>query len=477
MDMDPDIANWLLEFLLRQPLEDQTAKSVLDALPAPSDDDPKLKKIILLKELESDLSLNSVSTTTLELLELLEEAEFLLGNETVSNAMKQAYCAAAVECTVEILKSEGEGKRFKFFEAVRVLWKGKIAKMGKNVEKGGLGSEALWEWKDEIEAALWDDVVSERILKKSEEVNGVETVNAYIREERERMGPSFIEVVAERLGSDELLQGILGVTGKAAPPSGAGGSRNAGNGINKGKFNIREKHLGLRCSRGLASGNSRGTKIVDPDETTNVPSPKKYKLPSSPEVRKARESLETSSLNLQAVVKDPLPDALNIAQAIASEARNNEPQQPAEEARNNEPKQPEPAEDNHASAAGVAQAPVGNTSNAPKPSLMERNSTARSFEWDESIDGSHEDRAFRGKSRLPSPSRINTSPLKLYQMLDLKKRRTPRKWSLQEEDTLRTEVDKHGKGQWKLILSLNRDTFEGRTEVDLKDKWRNMSRY
>ncbi|KAL8516443.1 hypothetical protein ACS0TY_014921 [Phlomoides rotata] len=470
MGTDPDIANWVLEFLLRQPLEDQTLKSILRALPPPHDK-PNLKKSVLLKKLESDLLLNSVSITTLELLEQLEETEFLLGNETVSDIMKQAYCAAAVECTVKNLKAEDEGKRFNFFETVRILWKGKIAKMKINVEKGGLGSEALWEWKDEIEAALWDDDATERIVKKSEEINGVEAVNAYIREERQKRGPSFLELVAERMRSDEILQGILGVdgidrvAGKEAPPSGdngfAGGS-NAGKEINKGKIKLREKHLALRRSRGLASGKSRGTKIVDPNETTNEPAHKKYKVPSSAEVHKAREALELSSLDLQAVVKDPLPDAVKIAQAISSEARNNEPQQPAE--------------DNHASAAGVAQAPGGNTSNAPRPSLMERNSTAHTWGWDESIDGSQEDRACRGMAPLPSPSRRNTSPLNHYQILDLKKRRKPRKWSLQEEDTLRTAVDSYGKGQWKLILSLNRAIFEGRTEVDLKDKWRNMTR-
>ncbi|KAL7187270.1 hypothetical protein ACSBR1_037352 [Camellia fascicularis] len=33
-----------------------------------------------------------------------------------------------------------------------------------------------------------------------------------------------------------------------------------------------------------------------------------------------------------------------------------------------------------------------------------------------------------------------------------------------------------GIGNWKLILNSCRDIFEERTEVDLKDKWRNMIR-
>lgn len=243
MDIDPDIQNWVLEFLLRQSLDDQTLKTLLRALPPPNDN-PNLKKIILLKKLEYDISRNSVSVVTLELLEQLEETEFILGNVSVSDTMKQAYCAVAVECTVNKLKA-GDGevgdKRFNFFEEARRVWKGKIARMKNNVEKGGLGSEALWAWKEEIEAAVWDDDACKSMVKKSEGINGFEAVNAYIREEREKMGPSFLELVAEVVKGDEILQGIMGVdgidrpAGKEAPPSCvnvvAGGSN-----VSKGKL-------------------------------------------------------------------------------------------------------------------------------------------------------------------------------------------------------------------------------------------------
>ncbi|KAL7187271.1 hypothetical protein ACSBR1_037353 [Camellia fascicularis] len=37
-------------------------------------------------------------------------------------------------------------------------------------------------------------------------------------------------------------------------------------------------------------------------------------------------------------------------------------------------------------------------------------------------------------------------------------------------------IFRSGIGNWKLILNSYRDIFEQRTEVDLKDKWRNMIR-
>lgn len=70
------------------------------------------------------------------------------------------------------------------------------------------------------------------------------------------------------------------------------------------------------------------------------------------------------------------------------------------------------------------------------------------MQWDESIDGSPEGPACGGMIQLPSPRLINTSPLNRYEIKNLKKRRKGRKWSLLEEDTLRSGVEKY-------VLSLN----------------------
>jgi len=58
-----------------------------------------------------------------------------------------------------------------------------------------------------------------------------------------------------------------------------------------------------------------------------------------------------------------------------------------------------------------------------------------------------------------------------------KTRRPKKKWSEEEVDTLKREVQKYGKGRWKMILQKNVEVFQGRTEVDLKDKWRNLEKY
>ncbi|CAK7323529.1 unnamed protein product, partial [Dovyalis caffra] len=103
--------------------------------------------------------------------------------------------------------------------------------------------------------------------------------------------------------------------------------------------------------------------------------------------------------------------------------------------------------------------------NVSKPSLMERNATARTFEWDDSIDDSPE--GTRGQMKrfhLDSPKRKAVSPLKKHELARFIKRRKPKKWSLEEEDALREAVKKYGKGNWKLIWNSRRDVFQERTE-------------
>ncbi|GFP80529.1 hypothetical protein PHJA_000196300 [Phtheirospermum japonicum] len=432
MDIDPDIANWVLEFLLQQPLEDRILNSLLRALPLPNNN-AHLKKILLLRKIESEVSFCSISESILELLEQLEELEFQQGCETVSDAMKRAYCAVAVDCTVKLLLNNGDDNRkFKFFEAVKRVWRGRIGRMEKMVEKGGLGSDELSRWKDEIEAAVWEDSVCDGVVKKSEKVNAIEALKAYMKEEREKMGPSFLELVAERVKSDEDMQGVLGmgsgdrvVAGnKESPSCCVGDVSNVGNDTQKKKIKLRDKLVGLRRSRGLA--NCRGAKIFNSDETTttNGPSFGNYNVSSSAEINRVREALGSSASELHAAVKDPLPDALRFAEGISDVSRKENQR---------------PVEDNHVEpnlfvvdGAGVVQV-----------ILLYCNFVDFCLQWDESIDGSQDDPASRGRLLLPSPRTCNVSPLARYKVKNLKRRRKGRKWSLVEEDTLRAGVQKY----------------------------------
>ncbi|XP_057742292.1 uncharacterized protein LOC130960826 [Arachis stenosperma] len=81
------------------------------------------------------------------------------------------------------------------------------------------------------------------------------------------------------------------------------------------------------------------------------------------------------------------------------------------------------------------------------------------------------------KFHLPSPKKWKISPLRKYEPRDIIIRRKKKRWSEFEEITLRAAVNQYGEGNWKLILSTHMDVFEERTDVDLKDKWRNLKHH
>lgn len=215
MDFDPDIGNWLIEFYLRQPLDQVTLNSLLEALPF-SSDNPRFQKLVLLKKLEFEVSRQPVSENALELMERLAEVG------TVSDALRRAYCVAAVDCTLRRVKGgrDAAGRNFECFDMVKRLWRGRIGRMEKNEAEGGLVSEQLREWKDMVEAAVWDESACDCVFKKFEGVSAAEAVKVYVREERAEMGPSFLELVAEKVKTDQGLQKIMGVDGTHQAASG-----------------------------------------------------------------------------------------------------------------------------------------------------------------------------------------------------------------------------------------------------------------
>ncbi|KAG4177916.1 hypothetical protein ERO13_A10G008200v2 [Gossypium hirsutum] len=111
-----------------------------------------------------------------------------------------------------------------------------------------------------------------------------------------------------------------------------------------------------------------------------------------------------------------------------------------------------------------------------KRSIMERNDTAHTSEWEDSIDGS--DGGTSGCSNrctLPSPKTNHVSPLKESEPQKQKNRRKTNWWTLEEEQALIKGYRVYGP-QWKLIRESYWDILKKRTQVDLKDKWRNLSK-
>ncbi|XP_059430282.1 uncharacterized protein LOC132163923 [Corylus avellana] len=595
--MDTDICRWISESVMRNTAaQDHVIKKLLRALPV-SGADSRFKKTAVLRTIQAEISDALLTETTLDNLEVMEELDRYDGAE-ISEALKAAYRAVAVECTVKYLAGSGD-RHGKYFEAVKRVWRRRIGGLERS-RRSELVTGELRRWGDDVEAAVWDAEVARRLLKVNTRNEALEAVRVYLGEAWVLMGPTFLqsaaavaetdgvqragasagdmavknavnrfeEVAAKNtpnvgefavkkvnhveevavntpcVGAMHQVEGVAGNTPcvgamhqveevagntsnlnqEVGELSGETANQVASNTPNVGQdvgVNSSRPELCKGEGRGLvalqsgswdlivrdraAAGRvdeiqkgaelprrkhavwhkrSKGVKITDTEEMVIDASCSKYdSLPTS-EVNKVQEALRSSSLELRAVVKDPLPDALRLADTVISNLASNKQHEPSVENQGGKDVDaPNPSVNTGGEPAQTNDSNRGNQScshqsNARRPSLMERNSTAHAYEWDDSIDDSPEGMT-EDASRLHLPSRRRklVSPLKKQEVTKFARRRQIKRWSLLEEDTLRTAVQKYGKGNWKLILNCFRDIFEERTEVDLKDKWRNMSRY
>lgn len=121
------------------------------------------------------------------------------------------------------------------------------------------------------------------------------------------------------------------------------------------RIQLRKKSAGVGHSRRRPS---RGAKLVDHDETTLGSSP------STSEFNRIRGDLASSAAELRALVKDPLPEAMQMAEAISNAAGENK----CHDLNNLEIK------------SGAEIANDHSVSYVAKPSLMEPNSSAHTYE-------------------------------------------------------------------------------------------------
>ncbi|XP_047311829.1 uncharacterized protein LOC124915199 isoform X2 [Impatiens glandulifera] len=439
--MDEDVSRWIIDFLLRQPLHDRIIDKLLSVLPF-SIHDSSLKKSILVRKIVSEISKGLASEEMLILMERIEELDYQAG-VTASEAIKAAYCDVAVDCTVKLLEESQD--RAKYFNAVKRIWRGRVLKM-EMAGNVGLISDELLNWRDDIETSVWNSSVDEDLLKKWRGCEALESVKVYVEEAWADMGPSFLEHVVQTVGNEQITQ----VLKQSTCP-------------------VYDQDLSsdeVQSSSAEMEKRSRGAKISDSDSQDGRAASENG-FTFTPEVKKMQKALRDSCRDLQAVVVDPLPEAIQLADKIISNL-------PVNNLNSSCPMDVE----NLSTAKSDEAIGVNETQNniSRKPGLMERNSTARVHEWDESLDDAVDGSSDRNRLHLPSPSKRRVSPLKILEMKNLGKRKK-RRWSIVEEDTLRAGVEKYGKGNWKFILNAYRDILVQRTEVDLKDKWRNMTRY
>ncbi|RLN12110.1 hypothetical protein C2845_PM09G04840 [Panicum miliaceum] len=420
--LTPADATLILDHALGDPSVPAAAvHALLAALPFPSDPIPRLRRAVLLRRLAAD----PVSASALDTLHLLAS---LPASQSLSPSPPPI--AAAHIAVAGFLAASAPD----FDAAAAALFARPDGRARRAVGEGGspaLASDDAVAAVDQFEAAVGNSF-SQVVLRGlwGDRAAAEERVRELLAAEWAAIGPSLLEVAAERIVGDGSIQ------------------------------TWRDANEATRAKFRVLAGEEKTCEILGKlEESTSRVNPI-----STPEFSKVVDALKTSCAELHSVGEDPLPAAKAAADEVLATR--------VDRAVNLNAETGQPA------ACGIAGPSVlHEKNNGPNkgtpPSLMDWNPTAQTFQWEESPVPEGSEPALR-RPHLPSPRRIPVSPLPPAD--NKNKRRRARKWCLLEEETLRKGVELYGSGNWKDILSNNPDVFIGRTPVDLKDKWRNMMR-
>ncbi|XP_020596948.1 uncharacterized protein LOC110036762 [Phalaenopsis equestris] len=495
--LENDTASSILHFFVRQRMiPEYVVNAAFLALPLPNPISFSLKKDTLLRRLASELVLRSVSEETLRILELIEELDRKNSHCPPSEVMKAAYCAVASSCTATALHQNVDD----FLDSFHRIWVLRICDVEKSAA-AALISEELREVRD----IFWEVVKDPKLRPLVANIDLEETldlVRDYLEEVWD-MKPLFPEVAADE------IDGALRIPGERMKPrKGPSGLRNQTFGcVPNTKLERLVTEEGMKAQNGIAepiiASDSESNGQLDQDRGLEISKRSSQLLNADVDDEQA---LKESYLDLRRMLQNTLLDAANKAtelqavnseEACGEETRVNDVQNITDEVASmstigtNSSKCLKPSslteKEEHQNGQDLRRLMASekvycatadeknhtqnnnNFASFPRISLMEKNPTAHTVEWMESPPR-------EGRFRLRSPKREIVSPLKLIDDRRYAKRRKIRKWTLLEEETLIKAVREHGKGSWKQILSNYPNIFEERTEVDLKDKWRNITK-
>ena len=139
-----------------------------------------MKIMMLLRTIKSEVSEASVTELVLDILEMVEQL-YRSDGIAITESMKDAYCAAALECTVKHLAAcphDHDG----YLQAVKRIWRDKLRAMENSTDWSELVSEEFLGWKDVIEAALWNPEVCEMLMDIDTRRAAINEVGAYLEE-------------------------------------------------------------------------------------------------------------------------------------------------------------------------------------------------------------------------------------------------------------------------------------------------------
>ncbi|KAF5196841.1 Telomeric repeat-binding factor [Thalictrum thalictroides] len=544
---------WTLEFLLRQPIEDQLLIRLISTLSL-STVDHRLMKTLLLRRVSSEIQKGLVSEKILESLEQIEEIDYQMDMDIeILDSMKEAYCAVVVDSVVSFMK-ENANNISEYNNVISRVCRGRLLDL-KRAKEVGLVLDWPKDLANELNAELGNVSIDDYLLTKDTRSDALKLVRVYLEEATQEMGPPFLELAVQTLSENRnevhnvsntsIADDDVGVRQEGFfHDQGDDSDENTGNNLENNSCNIDadnsvfvdklpecrevnesseeetcemdplfpefasksvnekvneiqvptnaplDSQIGVRqeCLHDVLGENLdnedatlSGDRLCKMGIDYSVEGPNRTTMTCdpmlTPEFRRVQEALRSSVSDLRDVVNDPLPDALcmaaNVVANIAKEGMNSvqsvENHDEVDINRHNHSFD-KGSEDSHAENGNIR-----NQAAVARPSLMERNPTAHTYEWDgEEIESSSE--GSQNRPHLPTPKGRLITPLKRHTTMDIAERRKRKKWSSLEEETLIDAVKEYGRGNWKRILDNYSEIFEERTTIDLKDKWRNMTR-
>lgn len=414
--LTPADASLILDHVVGSPsIPAAAANALLASLPFPSRPTPRLLRSVLLRRLASD-PVSAAALDSLQLLASLPSPAPLIAAAHLAVAAFLAASAPDFDAAARALFANPGGRARRAVDGDPAL---------ASPEAGAVA----YQFEDAVGNTFSQDALR-RLWGNRAAAEG--RVRELLAAEWAAIGPSILEVAAERI----VGRGAVETWGSADEST-------------------RAKYL-------MLAGEERGREILG-----KLEEPASHVNPiSTPEVNKVIHALKSRCADLHSVVEDPLPAAKAAADEVLAARMDKTRHIVAEEV------------NNRAANSSVAGSSVvndqGEVLRKGTPSnIMDWNPTARSFHWEDSLDPEGS-RSESTRPHLPSPRRISVSPLQVAN--NKARRRKARKWSSEEEEMLRKGVEQFGNGSWKDILLHNPDFFIGRTQVDLKDKWRNMMR-
>ncbi|CAE6247380.1 unnamed protein product [Arabidopsis arenosa] len=442
------IDQWVAEFILRRQHNPRVAPTnLISALQlGDSSDCIKLKVSSVLRDISNSLIRGTIDEGMLDLLEILEKL-LLQQHSLLMESHKSAYSWTAAECTLRFMwpmfASDGL-----FTEALERIWTKRI---GILKESGSdLVTHDLLKWETDFNKALEEHELYQRIRETNIRYTAISFLTQLLKEQWALLGSSSLESVAQRRflkrkavnvegdvvdnrgdqsAVDESTRGLESDIVDVINEQRGGEDRN---GNNRENANDGE---GMECPEndGIDNGN-----VADEEHTMGA------------QEQEHEPSLDKGDKTVARELKDYL---LEIQRHIDPSIRRGEEPNTAIN-HSVDDVTPQPTRVNRTGTGGQDH-------NEATDNVNEKGSDSKGT-WSSRI-----------RPRLPTPVPLNVSPLKKGGLAKPHVRRPKKFWTPEEVEALREGVKEYGKS-WKDIKNGNPALFAERTEVDLKDKWRNL---